>query len=331
MGADFIYATACIRAEECKLLTVEKLRAMTESKNIDDICKVLQDAGYGTESNPLTPGNYAQVLKDAEAEIFRNVKTLSKEDPVFNIFSYPSDYHNIKVLLKAESLGINRNDILLSNGTIAPEDMIRAVTERDKMDLTEYMGMALDEASETHARTKDPQIIDFICDKYSFMDICRIADESGNDYVQKYVRLLIDTTNLKTFARVKKIGQPWSYYESVFVPGGNVDLQTFIGAYEEDYKQSAPRFEAYDIYRAVSEGGEDIDTKGSFTLLEKLCDDILMEQVKEAKGITFGLEPLVAFLIARQMEIKCIRILMTGKLAGMDPEVIRERMRETYE
>ena len=127
------------------------------------------------------------------------------------------------------------------------------------------------------------------------------------------------------------MGQPWSYLESVFVPGGNVDLQVFTSAYEEDYKQASSRFEAYKIYRAVSEGGEEIDENGSFTKLEKLCDDILIEQVREARGITFGIEPLVAFLISRQMEIKCIRILMTGKLAGMDPQIIRERMRETYE
>lgn len=331
MGADYIYATACIRAEECKLLTGEKLRAMTESKNIDDICKVLQDAGYGTESDPLTPANYAQVVKNTEAEIFQNVKTLSKENEIFSIFSFPADYHNIKVLLKAEALGVNRNDILMATGTVPAEEMIRAVTERDMTELTENMAAAIEEAAETHARTKDPQVIDFICDRFCYMDICRVAEKAGNEFVSGYVRLLIDTVNLKTFARIRKMGQPWSYLESVFVPGGNVDLQVFTGAYEEDYKQASSRFEAYKIYRAVSEGGEEIDEKGSFTKLEKLCDDILIEQVREARGITFGIEPLVAFLISRQMEIKCIRILMTGKLAGMDPQIIRERMRETYE
>ena len=99
----------------------------------------------------------------------------------------------------------------------------------------------------------------------------------------------------------------------------------------KDIKQAAVRFEAYDIHKAIDEGGEAMIKEGTFTNLEKLCDDALMEFVKQAKYITFGLEPMIAYLISRQMEIKCIRILMGRKAVGTDPQVIRERMRETYE
>lgn len=331
MGADYIFATARIRSMEKKLLTSEQFRTMAESKNIDDVLKVLQDAGYGTEGNAIKADNYESVLKQAERDLFAEIRELSKENPLFNIFSYQEDYHNIKVLLKAEALGVDRRDILMGNGTIEPDKMAIYVNERNKMELTEYMGQALDEAIDNHARTKDPQAIDFICDKYCFLDIRRTAEESGNEFVQEYVKLWIDTVNVKTFARVRKMKQPWSYFSDVFVPGGNVDLQPFLKGYEEDYKQAAVSFEPYAVHDAVSEGGESIEKNGTFTLLEKLCDNLLMDHVREAKHITFGVEPLVAFLVSRQMEIKCIRILMTGKQAGMDPAVIMERMRETYE
>lgn len=316
---------------EKKLLTGEQFRAMTESKNIDDVFKALQDAGYGTEGNAIREDNYEEILKTAEKNLFAEIRELSKNEPLFNIFSYQVDYHNIKVLLKAEALGVDRSDILMENGTIPAKDMIRFVNERNRMELTENMAKALDEAIDTHARTKDPQAIDFICDRYCFEDIRKTAKESGNSFVQGYVRLWIDTINLKTFVRVRKMGQPWSYYSDVFVAGGNVDLQVFISAYEEDAKQAAAHFTRYDIYEAVSEGGASIEKTGTFTLLEKLCDDTLMKYIRGARHITFGVEPLVAYLVSRQMEIKCIRILMTGRLAGMDPAVIRERMREMYE
>ena len=331
MGTDFVYASSYVRSQESKLLSSEQLRNMTESKNIDDICKVLQDAGYGSEGNILTAANYQDVLKQAEASFFAEVKELSKSNAALNIFCYPADYHNLKVLIKAESLCVDRDELLMENGTISASEMAKSVKERATIGLTENMASALVEAVDVHARTNDPQMIDFVCDKYCFADIIEAAEESKNSYVKGYVALWVDTINLKTFARVKKMGQPWKYFENVFIPGGTVDVQVFLGSYEDDFKQAAEKFQAYDIRKAVSEGGEAIDSSGDFTLLEKICDNLLVEYSREAKTVTFGLEPLVAYLIARQNEVKAIRIVLAGKLAKMSPELIRERLRETYE
>lgn len=331
MGADFVYASSYIRSREGKLLSKEQLRNMTESKNIDDICKVLQDAGYGTEGHAITATNYQEVLKQTEASFFEEIKGLGKNSKVFDIFCYQTDYHNIKVLLKAEALGIKRDDILMEGGTITAKDMQNSVKERTYMTLTENMARAIDEAVDVHARTNDPQMIDFICDKYCFIDIAEAAENSKNRFVEGYVKLWIDTVNLKTFARVKKMGMPWTYFENVFITGGNVEEQVFISGYDEDFKHIAERFQATEIARAVSEGGEEIDARGSFTLLEKICDNLLVEYTRKAKTVTFGIEPIVAYLLSRQNEVKAIRILLAGKIAKMDPQLIRERLREAYE
>ena len=331
MGADFVYASSYVRSQERKLLSGEQFRNMTESKNIDDICKVLQDAGYGSEGNALTAANYQDVLKQAEASFFAEVKELSKSSKALDIFCYPADYHNLKVLLKSEALGVDRDELLMESGTVSTGDMSKSVRERDTMLLTENMIRALDEAVAVHARSNDPQMIDFVCDKYCFADIGEAAAKSKNDFVEGYVALWIDTINLKTFARVKKMGQPWKYFENVFISGGSVDMQVFLDSYDEDFKQAADRFLPYDIAKAVNDGGEAIDTGGNFTMLEKICDNLLVEYSRGAKTVTFGLEPLVAYLIARQNEIKAIRIVLAGKLAKMSPDLIRERLRETYE
>lgn len=331
MGTEYIFATALINSEERNLLKEEQFRVMTESGNIDDICKTLQDAGYGNETESIRPGNYEKILKEKEAELFAEIDSLSNENPIFKIFAFPSDYHNIKTLLKAEFLGVDRGDILLATGSITPAKMTELVRERDRSLLTEYMFRAIEEAVDNHARTKDPQAVDFICDKYCFQDIAKVAEECKNDFVKGYVKLWIDTANLKTFVRVKKMGQPWGYYSDTFIPGGNVDIKTYVSGYDEEPAQFAARFESYEIKDAVALGREEIAKSGTFTLLEKLCDDALIEYIRNAKGITFGIEKLVAHLVAKQMEIKCVRILMSGKLADMDPQAIRERLRVTYE
>ena len=44
----------------------------------------------------------------------------------------------------------------------------------------------------------------------------------------------------------------------------------------------------------------------------------------------FGIGPLAAYLIARENEIKTVRIILSGKLNELPEESIRERVREMY-
>ena len=67
-----------------------------------------------------------------------------------------------------------------------------------------------------------------------------------------------------------------------------------------------------------------------FTAFEKACDDYLMEYIKEAKYKTLTPEPVVAYILAKETEAKCVRIILTCKLHQIDVDVIKERVREGY-
>ena len=44
----------------------------------------------------------------------------------------------------------------------------------------------------------------------------------------------------------------------------------------------------------------------------------------------FGIAPLAAYILARENEIKMVRIILSGKLNGFPDEFIRERLRDMY-
>ena len=50
----------------------------------------------------------------------------------------------------------------------------------------------------------------------------------------------------------------------------------------------------------------------------------------EAKLVGYGEEPAVAYLAAVENEITAVRMILTGRLAGIAPNVIRERLRDLY-
>jgi V/A-type H+-transporting ATPase subunit C len=44
----------------------------------------------------------------------------------------------------------------------------------------------------------------------------------------------------------------------------------------------------------------------------------------------FTIGPLAAYILARESEIRSVRIILTGKANDMPEETIRERIRKTY-
>ena len=54
------------------------------------------------------------------------------------------------------------------------------------------------------------------------------------------------------------------------------------------------------------------------------------DYLKTARLVPFGDAPVVAYLAAKENEFTAIRILLTGKLAGLEPDTIRERLRDAY-
>ena len=49
-----------------------------------------------------------------------------------------------------------------------------------------------------------------------------------------------------------------------------------------------------------------------------------------AKYIALGPEPVIAYLMAKETEIKNLRIIFTGKINRLPENTIRERLREAY-
>ena len=311
MGTDYIFSSAFVRSHEKDLIKKEQFRAMINSDNIDEVRNTVADA-----------------LAD---DMFSEIKDMSKEFKGLDVLIYQNDYHNIKVLLKAEELGKDYSDILIDKGTVPVDVMTDAVRNRSGIWISEYMHKAILESAEVLGRTKDPQLVDFVCDKYCFMEINEIAEKTKNEFIKGYVRLSIDAINFKTYIRMKALGQSWTYFKDLFIPGGNVDDVVYSRVFDADAATFASNFNGSLLYDAITTGRENLEQTGDYALLEKLCDDAIVEYIKEAKGISFGIEVLFAYLVAKQMEIKNIRILMAGKIAGMDPGKIEERIRKTYE
>ena len=66
------------------------------------------------------------------------------------------------------------------------------------------------------------------------------------------------------------------------------------------------------------------------TAFEKACDNAVNSYLQGAKLVSYGPEAVAAYVAAVEGEIQAVRMILTGRLAGVKPEAIRERLRDLY-
>ena len=311
------------------MLSHDKIEKMVDARNPAEALKVLTELEYGGIQTNVRPEDFEQLLTREHKRTYEFVKSIVKDAEYFNLFLYPSDYHNIKVILKSEFLSTDPEPFFMGSGSIDSHVLHVMVRERNFLGMSYLMKKGIEEALDTFGRTKDPQQVDVILDKACYGDMMRLADESENEYLKGYVKLLIDTINLRIFARMRRMKKSWDIFSKVFIEGGNITEKFFISGYDEQLETFAEKLAGYGLSEVLSESISGIN-QGSFTMLEKLCDNRLMDYVKDSKYKSFGIEAVVGYILAKENEIKSARIIMAGKLAGLSADRIRERLRESY-
>jgi V/A-type H+-transporting ATPase subunit C len=291
---------------ETDLLTHEEILKLTELRTVQDIMNVLALHGYGDGTELENPREFEGILSANLEATYKEVYSVISDESELNFLKYPNDYHNLKVLLKAEFLGTDGSGLLMDSGSIPKEEMAEMVRKREFLGMTVEMRGAVEDAIEQFARSQDPQEIDIRLDRACYKDMYQAAEESGNDFLKGYVRMLIDTLNVNAFVRLKEVGKPAAFFKRVFLEGGDLD-------------ESGVEREASNVLTKVGPKG-----------VEKYLEDQRMDYVKGALYVPFGIEPIVGYLRAKEAEVKDLRMILTGKVSGMDGEAIKERLRETY-
>ena len=326
----YIFCSSLIKASESAMLPEAELVRAAEAEDFRAAMTILGEHGYGEGRTLENPRDFVKLLSEEEAKAYELVFSSLPDQEELALFRAPKDFHNAKAALKAEFLGIEPDGYMTEGGSFEPKAMVTMIRERNFMFFSGELKEAVSEAAELFAKGRDPQEIDIILDRACYRQMLRQAEECGDQFLIGYVRLLIDILNVTAFVRLRQIGKPWTFFQKVFLTGGNMAESLFVSSYEENYQQLAEKFAPYGFAQIMEKGAVAARDTGMYSLLEKLCDDKRMEYIRDAKFVSFGLAPAAAYLIAKENENKNLRMILTGKIAGTAKEVILERLRKTY-
>ena len=320
----YLCLSAMLRAREGKMLTADRAARMLEAQAFEDCAKLLGDCGY-EDMGGLNAAGIDAALSAHRAALFQEIENLVPDKALVELFRLKYDYHNAKTVLKAEAMGQDPLRLMSASGRIAPEKLKSAWDEERMSELPKVLGEAMAEAGSTLARTANPQLADFDLDKACFAEMKAIADGLDNAFISGYVRLLIDAANLKSVVRTARMHKSSDFLSDVLIRGAT-DIDRLVGA---DADALAAVFAHTPLEKAAAAGGEAM-TGGSMTVFERACDNAVNDYIRGAKLLSYGPEVVVAYLAAAENEITAARMILTGSLAGVDAETIRERLRDLY-
>lgn len=320
-----------LRVYETRLLDKSKIDRMIDSNSAQEALKVLQETEYANVmTNVKRAEDYEIILSEELKRLFAVMYDISPEKSLVDLMSIKYDYHNIKVILKGMFLKEDLSYLLVDIGTINASKLKSLIENNEIRDLSPIMREAIEQTIKDFESNKDPQMIDIILDKYMFKAIIEIKDLIKDGFVNKYVESVIDSTNLKTLLRIKKQNKGREFFTSVIIEGGSLDKDRLLSMLNDSVENIATKLSFTNYAEFIKNGIEYYIKTGSVSLLEKLVDNYIMDMMKDAKIIPFGVEPILAYIYAKETEIKIIRIIMVGKLNNISAEVVRERLRDIY-
>ena len=129
-----------------------------------------------------------------------------------------------------------------------------------------------------------------------------------------------------------KAGRSEDSLARALLPGGIIASQRILKAYAEA-EEAQERYESLSQVLVgtayaplLAEGWQAYQKEGLLYGMERLMDRFLQRHLDLARFQPFGLGAVWAYLMAKEREVRLIRLILVGKSAGLSEEQLRERI-----
>ena len=324
---DYLQATARVRAKENGMVTGRDFAKMVDAKNAEEAFKVLSDAAI---CQGCSMGDYEAAFRNNLKETYELVASIAPDPEIVEIFRLKYDGHNLKTAVKGKKTGGAIENRLSPLGNVPAEELLRELAEGRFNRVPQAMGKAALEAAELLARTGDPQAVDILVDRAMLETMAKKAHDFGNPFLTSFVEAQVDIANIRTVIRLKRMGKDAMALKKILAEGGSISVRRLLELYPRGYDELLGYLSTTPYGKTLEPCYDAIRAERSLTLFEKLCDNHMVAMLDRARLIPFGIEPLVAYLYAKECETKAARIVLASKLAGVPSEQITERLRDVY-
>ena len=343
-----LYAVGRIRAMENTLLDRDILRNLVEAPTLKDVYQELRDTVYGegiveTEENL----DFERMLNLETQSLIRLIDSISPDPELTDLFVFFYDVQNLKIFFKARLGNAPEPKSFYTIGRFSL-DTLRQLVSSPEVTILHLPSWITDAAEELRKAWKDYpklRIVDAVFDRALARAQLAGAKKAKRAILVRYFSFIVDVHNVEAFIRISIMERSRRQFEQFFVPGGDIPLSFFqaikLRTEAQDTESSSRditaalheigrHFENTPFHDMVTKSIEEYQAEGTLTMLDMEQSRLLREQLAPSRYITFGPEPILAYLVTRIFEIRLLRRIMVAKKTNLSIEDLRKRVMSVY-
>lgn len=322
---DYPYLNARVSSKGAQLLDNSDYESLLKME-ANGIARKLEEGQYSTEINELgskLDGTelVETALKRNSSRILSDLVEMSPEsmERILKVYLRRYDIESLKRILQLKKHD-KAFEELKSPGFDYTEDELESLFEKDFKEI--IASIKFDRSLIDYSEYLEPDMeldeFESAIDQAYFDELEELAEITGNKKLEDFIRSELEYENLRIVLRLKKYGvESDKIREKCF----NTDSSTLVKECTdaEDFEQCIKLLKASKWDTGSSESLEEIEHRLKVSRLRKALKTLKIE--------TLGLAPIMAFTLAKMVEVENLRIIVQAKETGAQTEdEIRENL-----
>lgn len=314
----YAYAVASVRANENNLLAKADFEALIMAEDYLSALRWLE--GKGWDGIAADPERY---LDEILEESWQLIYEVAPDKEVLSFLVIPSDFQNAKAALKAFFSGSEAKYI--SPRSVEPSLFKEALADKSKAEeIPPYLADALSKAYDALTQTFDGQLAEIMFDRAALEAVRQKGQSSGIPFIRDICDMMCAFSDIKVCYRAILTKKNRDFLDAALCGSDELPKPELTEAALSGMDN------LFELVKGTRYEEAAQRLKVSLSEYERFCDDSIISFAQSAKYLSFGPQPLVAYFLARQAEIKNVRIILACKRGGMPLEAIRRRERMLY-
>ncbi|AKB85746.1 V-type ATP synthase subunit C [Methanococcoides methylutens] len=337
-GSNYAYVTARVRAMKSNLLPKETYPRLM-NMGIDEITRFIEESQYKQDVDELARvydgvDLFEHALNRNLAVTFTKLISISEGELNFLISEYLKKYDiwSIKTILRGKYCGASVeeiNDSIVSAGQLS-YSFLSSLAEKesyesviDALSGTDYYP-TLKGYDGTNLSAIENQLDKMYYDGLFYA----LGNPKSKDskLFAKLIRTEIDSKNLSTLFRLKNAGVEEDEIAELILDGGlhisKKEIERLLPLPFSDFVQSLEKYPCWEDISDIA--------KPEMESLVELETQLTKYNIKSATSFShmypLSIVPIMDYILNKKNEVNNLRIIMRGKAADLDEEIIRNQL-----
>ncbi|NLC88986.1 MAG: V-type ATPase subunit [Clostridiaceae bacterium] len=313
------YAAGRIRSLEVHLFGKSGLDRLYAVDNEQDLRLLMQEHHYPQEE-------FNAALRKERVEAFSLLEQVAPQDGYRLALLLFSDVHNLKFMIKDNLKRDKRRSLdemshlLLQPSLVDPAQLHELICgTRDRSDGPGWIIPLIAAGEKAYSDTYEAAAIDRALDKIAHRLAAKMADQLNNGWFIRYFALQRDLINLETLLRVRSRSLSETLYKESLLPSGLISEELWQSLYQAENEKISRVLNATP-YRDLAAYTEDYSGGGQAANFVRDRDQILIDHIEKGRHVLSGPELVLSYVLAREYEIKNLRIVDAAIRNHLSPE-----------